>query len=110
MLLDGRNVRFLADECHFQAFIVVHYKEDFLKDSLVPGYPVETGAKALAGWCALLSGSGGSSSNMLTVDLAAEQTLEAIDEKIFIMRPYVFACAKVGRSSLRRDTLISSMT
>lgn len=57
-----------------------------LKDSLMPGYPRESGEKALATWCALLSGA----------DLSSEQTPAEVDEKIFVMRPYVFACAKVS--------------
>lgn len=49
---------FLADECAFPAWITVFYRENMLKDSLVPGYPKETGEKALAIWCTLLSGTG----------------------------------------------------
>ncbi|ORY29530.1 hypothetical protein BCR39DRAFT_170415 [Naematelia encephala] len=81
---DGKNIHFLAEECSFQPWIVVYYKDEMLKESLVPGYPPETGTKALSIWCALLSGT----------DLSAEQTPAEVDEKIFIMRPYVFACAK----------------
>ncbi|KAK4685690.1 hypothetical protein P7C73_g4455, partial [Tremellales sp. Uapishka_1] len=81
---DGRNIPFLAEECQFMEWIVVFYKEDMLKESLVAGYPRESGEKALVVWCAILSGS----------DWAAEQSPAEVDEKIFIMRPYVFACAK----------------
>jgi hypothetical protein len=84
---DGRNIHFLAQECSFQEWIIVFYKEDMLKESLVPGYPKATGEKTLATWCALLSGA----------DLIQEQTPMDVDEKIFVMRPFVFACAKVGR-------------
>ena len=55
---DGKNVPFLAKRCTFEAWIVVYYKEDLLKESLVAGYPKETGEKALGVWCALLSGAG----------------------------------------------------
>ncbi|KAL7419728.1 hypothetical protein Q5752_005644 [Cryptotrichosporon argae] len=81
---DGNNIRFLEDECRFARWIVIYYRDSMLKDSLVPGYPRETGEKALAMWCALLSGT----------DVQAEETPAEVDEKIFILRPYVFACAK----------------
>ena len=58
MVVDGKNLTFLTHECAYQAWTVVFYKEDMLKSSLVPGYPKETGEKALAVWCALLSGGG----------------------------------------------------
>lgn len=64
-LADGKNINFLAEQCHFQAWIVVYYKEDMLKDSLVPGYPQESGHKALGIWCALLSGTGESRRRVL---------------------------------------------
>ena len=67
-----------------------------LKESLVPGYPKATGEKTLATWCALLSGA----------DLIQEQTPMDVDEKIFVMRPFVFACAKVRR---RLDSADDSM-
>lgn len=89
--LDGQNVPFLARECDFQRWIVVYYREDMLRDSLVPGYPKDTGDKALGIWCSLMSGT----------DVSAETTPAEVDEKIFVMRPYVFACAKV--SQLRKQ-------
>lgn len=53
-------------------------------DSLKVGYPKDTPAKALGIWLAMLSGS----------DLFAERTPAEVDEKIFLLRPYVFACFK----------------
>lgn len=70
--------------CDFQNWVILYYKDDMLQDSLVPGYPKDTGDKALGIWCSLLSGT----------DLSAVQTTADIDEKIFTLRPYVFACAK----------------
>lgn len=67
----------------------MYYQDDVLKDSMVPGYPKATGDKALGIWCALLSGT----------DAAVEQSAEEVDEKIFTLRPYVFACAKVGAAA-----------
>jgi hypothetical protein len=64
--------------------MVLYYKDDMLQDSLVPGYPKDTGDKALGMWCSLLSGT----------DLSAVHTPADVDEKIFTLRPYVFACAK----------------
>ena len=55
---DGKNLPFLVQQCHFIAWSAVLFKEDMLKDSLIPGYPKETGEKALAIWCALLAGTG----------------------------------------------------
>lgn len=32
----------------------------------------------------------------IALDTVGEDTPEELDEKIFMLRPYVFACAKVG--------------
>lgn len=63
---------------------MVNYKDDMLMDSLKVGYPRDTPVKALGIWLAMLSGS----------DLFAERTPAEVDEKIFLLRPYVFACFK----------------
>ena len=61
------------------------YNDDIIQtDAATPGYPEETGAKALGVWIALISGT----------DLVSEQSANQVDEKIFTLRPYVFACAK----------------
>jgi hypothetical protein len=52
-----------------------------LKDSLKSGYPRDTAEKSLGIWTAILSGS----------DLFAERTAQEIDDKIYMLRPYVFA-------------------
>jgi hypothetical protein len=52
-----------------------------LKDSLKPGFPRESAVKALGVWLAILSGS----------DLFAERSAHEIDDKIYMLRPYVFA-------------------
>ena len=77
----------------------MYYREDLLKDSLNPGYPKETGEKSLGTWCALMSGA----------DLSQEQTPTEVDEKIFVMRPFVFACAKVSLQSDARSCQIRSL-
>jgi hypothetical protein len=92
LILDGRNLPFLARECRFEAWMVVYYNKNLLQTSLIAGYPQDTGEKAIAMWCSLLSGT----------DVSSEQTPAEVDEKIFVMRPYVFACAKVSRSILSR--------
>lgn len=84
LMEDGKNIWFLANICQFQNWIILYFKDDMLQDSLVPGYPKDTGDKALGMWCSLLSGT----------DLSAIQSPADIDEKIFTLRPYVFACAK----------------
>ncbi|WVQ64805.1 uncharacterized protein L199_002974 [Kwoniella botswanensis] len=81
---DGKNTRFLNTQCDLRGFVLAFYKENLLKESLVPGYPRDTGDKALAVWCCLLAG----------IDDIGEDTPAAVDEKIFMLRPYVFACAK----------------
>lgn len=83
-MVDGKNIFFLAQDCDFQNWVILYYKDDMLQDSLVPGYPKDTGDKALGMWCSLLSGT----------DFSAVQTPADVDEKIFTLRPYVFACAK----------------
>lgn len=55
-----------------------------LKDSLDPGFPVDSPTKALGIWTALLSGT----------DLFAERSATEVDEKIYMLRPYVFGCPK----------------
>lgn len=68
----------------FYRWILVNYKDDMLSDSLKAGYPRDTPVKALGIWLAMLSCS----------DLYAERTPAEVDEKIFLLRPYVFACFK----------------
>lgn len=38
---------------------------------------------------------------LTALDTVGEDTPEEVDEKIFMLRPYVFACAKVGSSDTR---------
>lgn len=78
---DAKNLLFLTEECWFHEWTICFYKDDMLKDSLKSGYPKDTAVKALGIWTALLSGG----------DLFAERTPAEIDDKIFMMRPYVFA-------------------
>ncbi|WWD16640.1 hypothetical protein CI109_101070 [Kwoniella shandongensis] len=81
---DGKNLRFLNGRCHLKEFLGTYYKDNLLKESLVPGYPRETGDKSLAIWCSLFAG----------IDTIGEDNAAEVDEKIFMLRPYVFACAK----------------
>lgn len=97
LMTDGRNLRFLMDKCAFNAWIQIYFKDELLRDSLVPGYPKETGEKALGIWCALLSGTGKPKrTSSADQDLPPDITSAEVDERIFVMRPYVFACAKVS--------------
>ena len=81
---DGKNLRFLAEQCHFVNWMSVYNDDMIQSDAATPGYPEESGAKALGTWIALMSGT----------DLVSEQSANQVDEKIFTLRPYVFACAK----------------
>lgn len=77
-------MHFLAQACDYQNWASIYYRDDVLQDSLLPGYPRDTGDKSLGIWCGLLAG----------MDHFAESSPEEVDEKIFMLRPYVFACAK----------------
>ncbi|WWC87780.1 uncharacterized protein L201_002672 [Kwoniella dendrophila CBS 6074] len=81
---DGKNIKFLNEHCQLRGFVLAFYKENLLKESLVPGYPRDSGDKALTVWICLLSGH----------DDIGEDIPSEVDEKIFMLRPYVFACAK----------------
>ncbi|GMK59067.1 hypothetical protein CspeluHIS016_0700820 [Cutaneotrichosporon spelunceum] len=81
---DKKNFKFLHDECLFYKWIMVNYKDDMLSDSLKTGYPRDTPVKALGIWLAMLSCS----------DLYGERTPAEVDEKIYLLRPYAFACFK----------------
>lgn len=78
---DHRNLAFLTDECLFHKWILLEYNQTVLKDSLKPGFPESSPTKGLAYWVALIS----------TCDLFCERTPAEVDEKIFSIRPYVFA-------------------
>nr|ODN87764.1 hypothetical protein L204_06431 [Cryptococcus depauperatus CBS 7855] len=81
---DGKNMPFLFKHCKFRQAFTIYYREILLQESLLPGYPTDSGEKALAAWCSLYAG----------IDMIGEDTPEEVDEKIFLFRPYVFACAK----------------
>lgn len=88
---DGRNLPFLLEQCNLRAALTTYYRDTLLKESLQPGYPTEDGEKALVAWTCIFAG----------IDTVGEDTPEEVDEKIFMLRPYVFACAKVGSSNTR---------
>lgn len=79
---DQKNIKFLTERCNFQQWIMLYYSDDMLRDSLKKGLPIETAEKSLGILTACYSGA----------DLFGEMSLAEIDEKIFMMRPYVFAC------------------
>ncbi|OXG09832.1 hypothetical protein C367_07011 [Cryptococcus neoformans Ze90-1] len=81
---DGRNLPFLLEQCNLRAALTTYYRDTLLKESLQPGYPTEDGEKALVAWTCIFAG----------IDTVGEDTPEEVDEKIFMLRPYVFACAK----------------
>ncbi|KIR71562.1 hypothetical protein I310_04869 [Cryptococcus deuterogattii CA1014] len=81
---DGKNLPFLLEQCNLRAAFTAYYRDTLLKESLLPGYPTEDGEKALVAWTCIFAG----------IDTVGEDTPEELDEKIFMLRPYVFACAK----------------
>ncbi|WVQ78766.1 hypothetical protein IAT38_000857 [Cryptococcus sp. DSM 104549] len=81
---DGKNMKFLIDQCQLRQTLTAYYRDSLLPESLQPGYPSESGDKALVTWCCLFAG----------MDTVGEDSPEEVDEKIFMLRPYVFACAK----------------
>ncbi|WVR03928.1 hypothetical protein IAU60_000927 [Kwoniella sp. DSM 27419] len=81
---DGKNIEWINRNFDLRACLKAYHKDNLLKESLVPGYPRETGDKALATWIGLMVGA----------DDIGEDSPEDVDEKIFMLRPYVFACAK----------------
>ncbi|WVQ94536.1 hypothetical protein IAU59_001615 [Kwoniella sp. CBS 9459] len=81
---DGKNIAWINRNFNLRACLTAYYRDNLLKESLVPGYPRETGDKALAAWCSLFAG----------MDDLGEESPSDVDEKIFMLRPYVFACAK----------------
>lgn len=84
MRADYRNLAFLTDECLFHKWILLEYNQNVIFESLKPGFPEVNPTKALAAWVTLMS----------TCDLFAERTAAEIDEKIFLLRPYLFASAQ----------------
>ncbi|ORX36504.1 hypothetical protein BD324DRAFT_580977 [Kockovaella imperatae] len=81
---DGKNARFLHKFCNFSQWARVFHREDAIKASMVPGLPVASVEKSLVSWSSLLAG----------IDPCEDGTEAEIDEKMFALRPYVFACAE----------------
>ena len=48
----------MVEYCELQHWLNIHYRDLVLPDSLLPGYPKETVAKALGVWFAMLADSG----------------------------------------------------
>ena len=80
---------------------MLFHRIDAIRSAQVPGYPIACAEKSLATWSGLLSGIGEcrSSSSLKTLmqrlDPCEEGVESEVDEKIFALRPFVFACAKV---------------
>lgn len=81
---DYRNLAFLTDECLFHKWILLEYNQNVLMESLKPGFPEIAPVKSLACWVTLVS----------TCDLFGERTPAEVDEKIFLLRPFVFGSAQ----------------
>jgi hypothetical protein len=85
-LTDGRNVHFLKDHCLVGKYIQTLYNHEFVAHLLDPGYSKDTVLRALLVWIAVFA----------HTDVYAEEHAAAVDEKIFVIRPFVFAVHQVS--------------
>ncbi|RSH90140.1 hypothetical protein EHS25_001474 [Saitozyma podzolica] len=78
---DGKNLQHLLaprGEVHLPTFLQLYHEQHLLAAAVEPGFPAETVGRSLAIWIAwLLSG--------------YARTPEERDERLFVLRPYVFA-------------------
>jgi hypothetical protein len=69
-------------------YLQLHFHLVFVKEALEPGYPRDSTDKALVG----------NIYYQLRLGRDREVGSEAMEELLFVLRPFVFACHKVGRS------------
>ena len=102
--LDGKNAVFLSEHCDLKRWIATFHTVDAINSSRTPGYPVASPEKSLATWAGMLSGTSEFSDQwwpcthsrfLVRLPANCNGTRTEIDERIFALRPYVFACAKV---------------
>jgi hypothetical protein len=85
---DGWNKRLLVEFVRISEYLQLLYHLVFVKEALEPGYPRDSIDKALVG----------NIYYQLRLGRDHEVGSEAMDELLFVHRPFVFACHKVGRS------------
>nr|XP_018265834.1 uncharacterized protein I303_02208 [Kwoniella dejecticola CBS 10117]OBR87992.1 hypothetical protein I303_02208 [Kwoniella dejecticola CBS 10117] len=81
---DGKNLEHLIGPkatIHLPALLELYHEQHFLAAAVEPGYPAETVGRSLAMWIAWLVGGSG----------APDETPEQREERMFVLRPYVFA-------------------
>nr|XP_019008842.1 uncharacterized protein I206_06526 [Kwoniella pini CBS 10737]OCF47623.1 hypothetical protein I206_06526 [Kwoniella pini CBS 10737] len=81
---DGKNLVHLIGPqatVHLPALLELYHEQHFLAAAVEPGYPAETVGRSLAMWIAWLVGGSG----------PPDETPEQREERMFVLRPYVFA-------------------
>ncbi|OCF37769.1 hypothetical protein I317_07327 [Kwoniella heveanensis CBS 569] len=81
---DGKNAEYLIGPkavAHLPTFLDLYHEQHLLTAAVEPGYPAETVGRSLAMWIAWLVGGAG----------PADETPEQREERMFVLRPYVFA-------------------
>ncbi|ODO09228.1 hypothetical protein I350_02828 [Cryptococcus amylolentus CBS 6273] len=82
---DGKNLVFVTQMCRLQEVLNARFQRELAKESLAPGYPRMTWDRSLLTWIGLLGD-----------DHVGEAESAEVDEKIFMLRPYIFAAAQYG--------------
>jgi hypothetical protein len=85
---DGWNKRLLVEFVRISEYLQLHYHLVFVKEALQPGFPRDSNDKALVG----------NIYSQLRLGRDREARSEAMEELLFVLRPFVFACHKVGPS------------
>ncbi|WVR04294.1 hypothetical protein IAU60_001294 [Kwoniella sp. DSM 27419] len=81
---DGKNVEYLIGPraiAHLPTLLDLYHEQHLLTAAVEPGYPAETVGRSLAMWVAWLVGGAG----------PVDETPEQREERMFVLRPYVFA-------------------
>ncbi|WVW78827.1 hypothetical protein I302_100789 [Kwoniella bestiolae CBS 10118] len=81
---DGKNIEHLVGPkatVNLPSFLELYHEQHFLAAAVEPGYPAETVGRSLAMWIAWLVGGSG----------PPDETPEQREERMFVLRPYVFA-------------------
>lgn len=92
-------------------YLRLHHTQEMLESAVQPGYPPDTPDRALALHLSYL---------LTDQEKLANESREDSDEKLFVLRPFVFAAHKVSREkrplvsrshlALRRSDLFESIS
>ena len=92
---DGKNMEHLQTPDSFVdllSFVQLYHEQHLLEAAVEPGYLKETNSRSLIMWIAwLLTGHGGSTLQILLNSGGHDETDSQRDERLFVLRPYVFA-------------------